>query len=206
MKASLEWMLTECDCYALDVFQNIRIHHGCPCRTGKFHLRGRNFNQGWGLLIEIPIPRVRFPYHAGTGSWWILFLSVLSGLFLGPAWSCEVEVSHLGKKPISYRQRWEKVVSHLLSFQQCLEKRIIFFKASICNKPIDLLETFCPPWKHIFRFLVLLDKTVILNFDPEVRLFCYLNPDSRGHHCSETLSLEYFVFRKGCYSFCLFIL
>ena len=28
----------------------------------------------------------------------------------GPiTWSCAIEVSHMGKKPISYRQRWEKI-------------------------------------------------------------------------------------------------
>ena len=35
----------------------------------------------------------RFSYPAWTGSWWILFFSPLSGWFLGPAWSCEIEVS-----------------------------------------------------------------------------------------------------------------
>ena len=34
----------------------------------------------------------------------------------GPAWSCEIEVSHMGKKPISYRQRWEKMTFLRLLF------------------------------------------------------------------------------------------
>ena len=25
-----------------------------------------------------------------------------------PAWPCEIKVSHMGKKTISYKQRWEK--------------------------------------------------------------------------------------------------
>ena len=33
----------------------------------------------------------------------------VNGLLLKVTWSCEVEVSHMGKKPISYRQRWEKI-------------------------------------------------------------------------------------------------
>ena len=28
----------------------IRVHHECPCRIGKSHPRGRNFNKGLGLL------------------------------------------------------------------------------------------------------------------------------------------------------------
>ena len=30
--------------------KNITIHHECPCRVEISHLRGRNFNQGRGLL------------------------------------------------------------------------------------------------------------------------------------------------------------
>ena len=58
---------------------------------------------------------MRFPYPAWTGSWWILFLPPLSGLFLEPAWSCETEVSHMGKKPVSYKQRREKSLFSLKS-------------------------------------------------------------------------------------------
>ena len=61
----------------------IRIHHECQCRIGKSHPRGRDF-----------YPSGEFSYPAWTGSWWILFLPPLSGLFLGPAWSCEIEISH----------------------------------------------------------------------------------------------------------------
>ena len=35
-----------------------------------------------------------------------------NGLNGGLQWSCETEVSHMGKKPISYRLRWEKKISH----------------------------------------------------------------------------------------------
>ena len=34
-----------------------------------------------------------------------------SGIHGGRQWSYEIEVSHMGKKPISYRQRWEKICS-----------------------------------------------------------------------------------------------
>ena len=78
--------------------ESIRIHHEFLCRIEKSHPRGRNFNlgrglqspwlkfltQGWDFLVEIPTPRVRFPYSAKIGSWWILFLPPLNGLFLGP--------------------------------------------------------------------------------------------------------------------------
>ena len=40
------------------------------------------------------------------------FSPPLSGLFLGPAWSCEIKVSHMDKKPISYRQRLENIRIH----------------------------------------------------------------------------------------------
>ena len=62
-------------------------------------------------LVEIPPPRVRFPYPAWTCSWWILFLPPLSWLFLGPAWTCEIEVSLMGQKTISYRKMWEKKIA-----------------------------------------------------------------------------------------------
>ena len=79
-----------------------------PCRIGKSHPRGRNFNQGLAEpLVEILTPRVKFPYPAWTGSWRILFLPPLSGLFRGIKWLCEIEVSHMDKKPTLYRQRWE---------------------------------------------------------------------------------------------------
>ena len=39
-----------------------------PCRIGKSHSRGRNFNQALqaSSLVEIPIPRMRFPYPVWT--------------------------------------------------------------------------------------------------------------------------------------------
>ena len=51
------------------------------CRIEKSHPRGRKPQS----LVEIPTPRVRFPYLEWTGLWWILFLPSFSGLFLGPA-------------------------------------------------------------------------------------------------------------------------
>ena len=54
----------------------IRIHHECPCKIGKTHPRGRNFNHGQVVAessVGIPTLRVRFPYPAWTGSWRILF-------------------------------------------------------------------------------------------------------------------------------------
>ena len=85
-------------------------------KSPRAHSRGRNFNQGRGWN---PTPRVRVLYPVWTGSWWVLFLPPLSGLFLGPAWSCEMEVSHMGKKPISYRQRWEKILVLFCSVLLC---------------------------------------------------------------------------------------
>ena len=67
---------------------------------------GYEFQPGTRLaeyLVEIPTPRTRFPYPAKDSFSPIFFL-------LGPAWSCETEVSHMGKKPISYRQRWENII------------------------------------------------------------------------------------------------
>ena len=29
------------------------------------------------------------------------------------SWSCEIEVSHIGKKPFSYRKMWEKIFSRI---------------------------------------------------------------------------------------------
>ena len=89
--------------------RTMRIHHECPCRIGKSHPRGRNFNQGRGLPSPwIPTPRMRFSYPAWIGFWCFFFLPPLSGLFLGPVWSCNIEVSHMGEKPTSYWQRWVK--------------------------------------------------------------------------------------------------
>ena len=82
----------------------IRIHHECQCRTGKSHLRGTSFSQRQGLP--------RFPYHARTGSLWILFFPTFgeivprtSGLNGGLQWSCEIEVSHMSKELISSLQK-----------------------------------------------------------------------------------------------------
>ena len=36
------------------------------------------------------------------------FSSTFKWIVPSPALSCEMEVSHMSKKPISYRQRWEK--------------------------------------------------------------------------------------------------
>ena len=88
---------------------SMRIHHECPCRIVKSHPRGRTFNQERGLPVEIPAPRVRFPYPA-----WISSMDSFSPTFKwivprtnGPeAWSYEIEVSHMGKKLISYGQWW----------------------------------------------------------------------------------------------------
>ena len=84
---------------------SIGIHHECPCRIGKSHLR---------VGISTRDEACRVPgwnsYPKGEISLscmdWLMMDSFSP--FLGPAWSCEIEVSHIGKKPISYRQRWEK--------------------------------------------------------------------------------------------------
>ena len=39
----------------------------------------------------------------------------LKGLFLKATWSCEIEVCHMGKKPNSNRQRWEKSVGTVIA-------------------------------------------------------------------------------------------
>ena len=44
-------------------------------------------------------------YFSLTFKWIIPRTSRING---GLQWSCEIEVSHMGKKLISYRQRWEK--------------------------------------------------------------------------------------------------
>ena len=81
--------------------------------------KGYEFQPGMRLakpLVEIPTMRVTFPYPAWTGPWWILFLPPLSGLFsFSPTFkwivprSCEIDVSHMGKRPISYRHQCEKM-------------------------------------------------------------------------------------------------
>ena len=77
-------------------------------KDGRVHFRNAGVK---GLKSARTSHYPNFP--AWTGSWWILFLPPLSGLFLEPVvmswWSCETEVSHKGKKPISYRQKWEKL-------------------------------------------------------------------------------------------------
>ena len=94
--------------------KNMKIHQKCPYRTGKSHPRDRNFNQGRVLPSSWLkyLPRGRdFPLLHGLAHDGFFFSS-LSGLFLHvrPAWSRETEVSHMGKKLISYRQRWEKML------------------------------------------------------------------------------------------------
>ena len=42
------------------------------------------------------------------------FSPTFNRLFLGPVWPCEIEVSHMGKKPVLYRQRWEKKMFYIL--------------------------------------------------------------------------------------------
>ena len=86
----------------------------------KNHPRGRNFNQGLGKsrpwLKFLPLWWA-FPVLHGH-SRWIRFLPPVRGLLSFPPtfkWivlrSCEIEVSHMGKKPISYRQRCENNLS-----------------------------------------------------------------------------------------------
>ena len=77
--------------------ENISIHHECPCRIRRSHPRVQPGTRLADSLVKNPNPWVRFPYPAWTGSRWLLFLSPLSELFQGPAWSCEIEVSHMGK-------------------------------------------------------------------------------------------------------------
>ena len=83
----------------------------CPSRKGKSHSRGRNFNQGRASsLVEIPTPRMRLPYPAWTGPWWILFLPPLRRLFLRPAAEDMVMWDRrFSRGQISYRQRIEKI-------------------------------------------------------------------------------------------------
>ena len=83
-------------------------------------------------LVEIPTPRVRFPNPAWilkvdcvfpTFKWIVLFFSPpLSGLFLfAPIFkwivprSYEIEVSHMGKTLILYRQRYLSYISKSIS-------------------------------------------------------------------------------------------
>ena len=73
---------------------------------------GLEFQPGTRLaesVVEIPIPRVRFPYPAWTGSL-VLFLPPLSRLPLAVTWSCEIEVSHMGKSLSHIGKGWRNKV------------------------------------------------------------------------------------------------
>ena len=62
-------------------------------------------------------------YSAGQG---------LRGVFLAPAWSCEIEISHMGKKPISYRQRWEKMYLRI-----CVPNKDLYQPAHPAEETLD---------------------------------------------------------------------
>ena len=65
-----------------------------------------------------------------------------SELNCGLQWSCEIEVSHTGKKPISYRQRWDKIIfCQLLTYPN--------------SNPVHLSKMAC---STVFEFLTSSDE------------------------------------------------
>ena len=54
------------------------------------------------------------------------------GLFIGPAWSCEREVSRMGKTHISYRQMWENVCFFSFSLSKCGQSNLNTWKTILC--------------------------------------------------------------------------
>ena len=95
---------------------NIRIHHECPCRIGKSHPRGGNFNQGQGWLKSLPggwnFPILHGLAHDGFSP---TFKRIIPRTSRCTSWSCKIGVSHMGKKPSSFRKRWEKIVSQVFT-------------------------------------------------------------------------------------------
>ena len=86
----------------------IRIHRECPCKIGKSHPGGRNFEQGRGL----PSPWLKFlprgldfPILHGLAHGGLFFLPPLSGLFLEPA---GLRYGHVRYKFLT----WAKSLSH----------------------------------------------------------------------------------------------
>ena len=79
------------DGYAHYIFHGkiIRIHCECPCRTGNLTcmnwLKMDSFSPTFKLIV---------PWTSGPKTR-----------------LCEIEVSHMNKRPISYRQKWEKKIS-----------------------------------------------------------------------------------------------
>ena len=63
-------------------------------------------------LVEIPTPdgKISLPCMdwLNLDSFSPTFKWIVPGTSGPKAWSCEIEVSHMGKKPILYGQRWEK--------------------------------------------------------------------------------------------------
>ena len=71
----------------------------------------------------------------------------LSGLFLKVTRSCEIEVSHIGKNIISYRQRWEKKC--LSGYPSYLATGHLFWASSRENvfsstPEMHIFKSFCP--------------------------------------------------------------
>ena len=81
----------------------IRIHYECSCRIGKSRPRGRNFNQGRGL----PSPWLKFLPEGEISLFcmdWLMmdsfsptFKWIVPRTSGSTSWSCEIEISHMGK-------------------------------------------------------------------------------------------------------------